>query len=863
MKPTYQPSAIEAAAQAYWEENQSFITKDKTDKPNYYCLSMFPYPSGRLHMGHVRNYTIGDVISRYKMMKGFNVMQPIGWDSFGMPAENAAIDNQVAPYAWTNKNIVYMRRQFKELGFGFDWSREFSTCDPEYYRWEQWFFLKLYEKGVIYRKNGIVNWDPVDQTVLANEQVINGRGWRSDALVERREIPMYYFKITDFADELLKDLDILEGGWPEQVRTMQANWIGKSEGMEVTFTYEGGQFNVFTTRPDTLMGVTYVAVAPEHPIATKAAETNPALKEFIQECQKTGTSEADFATQEAKGMNSGFFATHPITGEKVQIWVANYVLMAYGDGAVMAVPAHDERDFGFAHKYGLPIKPVIDCGAKDTSYTVWEEAYAAHGTLVDSGDFTGLNFEEAFEKIGAFLQERNLGKPRTQYRLRDWGISRQRYWGCPIPIINCECCGPVPVPEQDLPVVLPTDCIPDGSGNPLNKLDSFINVECPKCGKPAKRETDTMDTFVESSWYYARFASSDYDKGMIDSERAEAWLPVDQYIGGVEHAILHLLYSRFFHKLMRNEGLLGDPAKVSPEPFKALLTQGMVVAPTFYRHTSKGYQWFNVKDIETVEKDGETVYLYKGDGEPVVYDGIQKMGKSKNNGVDPEEIVNKYGADVSRLFMMFTSPPEQSLEWSSAGLEGAERFLKRVWNFAYDNQAVLKGDVLDVTAIEDKKAKEIRREIHGELKKALYDYDRFHFNTVVSANMIILNALNKLDDSADHNAVKQEGYKIMLRLLSPIVPHLIHTIWSSIYGDDILNYDLPEVDENALVADEIKYMVQVNGKLRGEIMVPAESAKEAIEKMALENENAQKFIDGKAIARVIVVPNRLVNIVVK
>lgn len=859
MKPTYQPSAIEAAAQAYWEENESFKTQDKTDKPNYYCLSMFPYPSGRLHMGHVRNYTIGDVITRYKMMSGYNVMQPIGWDSFGMPAENAAIDNRVSPYSWTQKNIVYMRQQFKELGFGFDWSREFSTCDPEYYRWEQWFFLQLYKKGIIYREKGIVNWDPVDQTVLANEQVIDGRGWRSDALVERREIPMYYFKITDYADELLEDLKHLEE-WPEQVRTMQANWIGKSEGMEVTFLHEEGKFNVFTTRPDTLMGVTYVAVAPEHPIAKKAAENNPKLAEFIKECQTTGTSEADFATQETKGMPSGAFATHPLTGEKLPIWVANYVLMAYGDGAVMAVPAHDERDFGFAKKYDLPIKEVIKTSAEDRSFTKWDDAYAEHGTLINSGQFDGLNFEEAFNAIEKALGEKGLGKKRTQFRLRDWGISRQRYWGCPIPIINCPSCGAVPVPEEDLPVVLPNDCIPDGTGNPLNKLDSFKNVDCPSCGGAAERETDTMDTFVESSWYYARFASADYDKGMIDPARAEEWLPVDQYIGGVEHAILHLLYSRFFHKLMRNEGLLGDPEKVGPEPFKALLTQGMVVSPSFYRHSSKGYEWFNIDELEVREKEGEKEYILKADGKPVTYYGIQKMGKSKNNGVDPEEIVSKYGADVSRLFMMFTSPPEQSLEWSASGLEGAERFLRRLWTFAYENQEILKDASLDATKVEAKEAKDTRREIHQELKKALFDYERFHFNTVISANMIMLNALSKLKDSQDEAAVKREGFSIMLRLLSPIVPHIVHTIWTKLFGDDILNHPLPEVDEKALIADEVKYMVQVNGKLRGEVIVPASATKEEIEAAAKANENAQKFIEGE-IRRIIVVPNRLVNIV--
>ncbi|MGL4674798.1 MAG: leucine--tRNA ligase, partial [Wohlfahrtiimonas sp.] len=608
MKPAYHHQDVEKTAQSYWETNKTFKVADHVEgKQNYYCLSMFPYPSGRLHMGHVRNYTIGDVMSRYMTMKGFNVLQPMGWDAFGMPAENAAIDNKVSPYQWTQKNMTYMKNQLKLLGFGFDWDREIATCEPDYYRWEQWFFTKLYEKGIIYRKNGIVNWDPIDQTVLANEQVIDGKGWRSGAEVERREIPMYYFRITDYADELLEDLDTLTD-WPLQVKIMQKNWIGKSQGMEISFPYEDGTVCVFTTRPDTLMGASYVAVAPEHAIAQKAAANNPELQAFIEECKKGGTNEADIATQEKKGMATGAFVTHPITGEQLPVWVANYVIITYGEGAVMAVPAHDERDFEFATKYSLPIKPVIENNAEDQSYTTWCDAYGEHGVLINSGEFTGLSSEEATQAIAKFLEAKDLGFIKTQYRLRDWGISRQRYWGCPIPIIHCECCGDVPVPEKDLPVVLPNDLIPDGSGNPLHKNEAFLNVDCPKCGKAARRETDTMDTFMDSSWYYARFASYDCNTAMLD-ERAEQWLPVDQYIGGIEHAILHLLYSRFFHKLMRDEGLLGDPAKASKEPFKALLTQGMVISPSFYRHASTGYTWYNLDDVTPVVKDGETTYI--------------------------------------------------------------------------------------------------------------------------------------------------------------------------------------------------------------------------------------------------------------
>ncbi len=860
MKQVYHHVEVEKSAQAHWEANQTFKVADHVEgKKNFYCLSMFPYPSGRLHMGHVRNYTIGDVMTRYLTMKGYNVLQPMGWDAFGMPAENAAIDNKVSPYQWTRQNIDYMKKQLNLLGFGFDWSREITTCEPDYYRWEQWFFTKLYEKGIIYRKNGIVNWDPIDQTVLANEQVIDGKGWRSGADVERREIPMYYFRITDYAEELLADLDTLTE-WPTQVKIMQQNWIGKSDGMEVGFPYEDGVMKVFTTRPDTLMGATYVAVAPEHAIAQKAAQNNPNLQAFIEECKKGGTNEADLATQEKKGMATGAFVTHPITQEKLPVWVANYVLINYGEGAVMAVPAHDERDFEFAKKYNLPIKPVIKTTAQDESYSNWCPEYGEHGTLIHSGEFDGLNFEEAKQAIAKVLSAQNLGEIKIQYRLRDWGISRQRYWGCPIPIIHCECCGDVPVPEKDLPVVLPNDCIPDGSGNPLNKLDSFINTTCPKCGKPAKRETDTMDTFMDSSWYYARFASFDCDTAMLD-KRAEAWLPVDQYIGGIEHAILHLLYSRFFHKLMRDEGLLGDIAKAPKEPFKALLTQGMVVSPSFYRHSSSGYEWFNLNEVTPVVKDGETTYILNRDQQPVVFGGIQKMSKSKNNGVDPEAIIKEYGADTARLFMMFSAPPEQSLEWNAAGVEGAQRFLKRIWNFAYEHKATLNKTIAQVPT--SKLVKNVRYIVHEELKKALFDYDRNQYNTVISACMKILNALGDLDSSEESIYARNEGFSIMLRLLNPIIPHITYVLWKEIYQHDISEVTLPEVDESVLVRDEVNYVVQVNGKLRGEFVISTSATKEEIEAAACADESVKKYTDGNTIVKIIVVPNKLVNIVVK
>ncbi|TLG88061.1 leucine--tRNA ligase, partial [Pseudomonas edaphica] len=735
MHEQYQPREIENAAQTFWDEQKSFEVSEQPGKETYYCLSMFPYPSGKLHMGHVRNYTIGDVISRYQRMLGKNVLQPMGWDAFGMPAENAAMKNNVAPAKWTYENIAYMKTQLRSLGLAVDWSREVTTCKPDYYRWEQWLFTRLFEKGVIYRKNGTVNWDPIDQTVLANEQVIDGRGWRSGAVIEKRQIPMYYFKITAYADELLSSLDDMPG-WPEQVKTMQRNWIGKSKGMEVQFPYnvdsigETGALKVFTTRPDTLMGATYVAVAAEHPLATQAAQNNPELSAFIAECKGGSVAEADVATQEKKGLPTGLFVEHPLTGEKLPVWVANYVLMHYGDGAVMAVPAHDERDFEFATKYSLPIKSVVRTSSGDTNPAPWQDAYGEHGTLINSGEFDGLDFQGAFDAIEVALIKKNLGASRTQFRLRDWGISRQRYWGCPIPIIHCETCGDVPVPEDQLPVVLPEDVVPDGAGSPLARMPEFYACTCPKCGAPAKRETDTMDTFVESSWYYARYASPHYEGGLVEKSAADHWLPVDQYIGGIEHAILHLLYARFFHKLMRDEGLVS-----SDEPFKNLLTQGMVIAETYYRREANGaYTWFNPADVE-LERDSKAKVIsatLKSDGLPVEIGGTEKMAKSKNNGVDPQSMIDQFGADTCRLFMMFASPPDMSAEWSDSGVEGSHRFLKRVWRLAHAHVSQGLPGKLDVASLSDEQ-KAIRRSTHLAIRQASQDVGQNHkFNTAIA-----------------------------------------------------------------------------------------------------------------------------------
>ncbi|WP_300656038.1 leucine--tRNA ligase [Pseudomonas sp.] len=866
MHEQYQPREIEAAAQSHWDSQKSFVVSEQPGKETFYCLSMFPYPSGKLHMGHVRNYTIGDVIARYQRMLGKNVLQPMGWDAFGMPAENAAMKNKVAPAKWTYENIQYMKTQLKSLGLAVDWSREVTTCKPDYYRWEQWLFTRLFEKGVIYRKNGTVNWDPVDQTVLANEQVIDGRGWRSGAVIEKREIPMYYFKITAYAEELLSSLDDLDG-WPEQVKTMQRNWIGKSRGMEVSFPYdvasigESGALKVFTTRPDTLMGATYVAVAAEHHLATLAAQNNAQLQAFIHECKSGSVAEADIATQEKKGLPTGLFVEHPLTGEKLPVWVANYVLIHYGDGAVMAVPAHDERDFEFAHKYDLPIKPVIRTSAGDETPAPWQDAYGEHGSLINSGVFDDLDFPGAFDAIEVALQKKTLGQSRTQFRLRDWGISRQRYWGCPIPIIHCDACGDVPVPEDQLPVVLPEDVVPDGAGSPLARMPEFYSCTCPKCGAAAKRETDTMDTFVESSWYYARYASPHYTGGMVDPAAANHWLPVDQYIGGIEHAILHLLYARFFHKLMRDEGLVS-----SNEPFKNLLTQGMVVAETYYRTLDNGGKdWFNPTDVELV-RDAKAKVIsakLKADGLPVEIGGTEKMSKSKNNGVDPQSMIDAFGADTCRLFMMFASPPDMSCEWSDSGVEGANRFLRRVWRLAQNHVSQSLPGALDKTVLSDSQ-KEVRRAIHLAIKQASTDVGQFHkFNTAIAQVMTLMNVLEKAaQETAQDRALLQEGLESVALLLAPITPHISHQLWLELgHQGAIIDAQWPAVDESALVQDSLQLVIQVNGKLRGHIEMPASATREEVEAAARANENVVRFTEGLSIRKVIVVPGKLVNIV--
>ena len=866
MHEQYQPREIEAAAQSSWDAQKSFVVSEQPGKDTFYCLSMFPYPSGKLHMGHVRNYTIGDVIARYQRMQGKNVLQPMGWDAFGMPAENAAMKNKVAPAKWTYENIDYMRNQLKSLGLAVDWTREVTTCKPDYYRWEQWLFTRLYQKGVIYRKNGTVNWDPVDQTVLANEQVIDGRGWRSGALIEKREIPMYYFKITAYADELLESLDELDG-WPEQVKTMQRNWIGKSRGMEISFPYDvasigsEGVMKVFTTRPDTLMGATYVAVAAEHPLATLAATDNSELQAFIDECKRGGVAEADIATQEKKGLATSLRVQHPLTGELLPVWVANYVLMNYGEGAVMAVPAHDERDFAFATKYDLPIKPVVRTSAGDETPAPWQDAYGEHGELINSGAFDGLDFDGAFDAMEVALQKKGLGQARTQFRLRDWGISRQRYWGCPIPIIHCDSCGDVPVPEDQLPVVLPEDVVPDGAGSPLARMPEFYECSCPKCGAPAKRETDTMDTFVESSWYFARYASPHYDQGMVDPAAANHWLPVDQYIGGIEHAILHLLYARFFHKLMRDEGLVS-----SNEPFKNLLTQGMVVAETYYRTLENGGKdWFNPADV-IVERDAKAKVIgakLASDDLPVEIGGTEKMSKSKNNGVDPQAMINAYGADTCRLFMMFASPPDMSLEWSDSGVEGANRFLRRVWRLAHAHVGHGPASQLDTTNLNDEQ-KAVRRAIHLAIKQASVDVGQHHkFNTAIAQVMTLMNVLEKAATETEQDrALLQEGLETVALLLAPITPHICHELWQQLgKSGAIIDAQWPKVDESALVQDSLTLVVQVNGKLRGQIEVPASASREDIEASARANENVVRFTEGLTIRKVIVVPGKLVNIV--
>jgi leucyl-tRNA synthetase len=827
MQQQYPFKQIEQEAQQDWAANNTFVASEDSTKPKYYCLSMFPYPSGRLHMGHVRNYTIGDVLSRFHKMKGYNVMQPMGWDAFGLPAENAAIANKTAPAAWTYSNIEHMKAQLKQLGLGIDWNREISTCKPEYYKWEQWLFTELFKKGLIYKKTATVNWDPVDGTVLANEQVIDGRGWRSGVLVEKRDIPQYFMKITAYAEELLNDLDMLEG-WPEQVKTMQRNWIGKSYGCEVEFPIIGQNSNlkVYTTRPDTLMGATYVAVAAEHALATLAAQNNPTLAEFIAECKRGSVAEADVATAEKKGMSTGLFVTHPLNGEQLPVWVANYVLASYGEGAVMAVPAHDERDFEFANKYKLSIKSVIKLTENDSLPMI------EHGILFDSGDFNGLNFDEASQKISEALSVKKLGKRRTQFRLRDWGVSRQRYWGCPIPIIHCASCGEVPVPAEQLPVVLPENVTMDGVGSPIKKNPSFFETTCPSCGGKATRETDTLDTFFESSWYFARYASHDCKTAMVD-ERANYWLPVDQYVGGIEHAILHLLYARFFNKLMRDVGLIKND-----EPFTNLLTQGMVL------------------------KDGS------------------KMSKSKGNTVDPQALIDTYGADTARLFMMFAAPPDQSLEWADSGVEGASRFLKRLWKATYDHVSLGHIEAYKTGNLTTE-LKNLRLQLHQTIEKVGDDYGRRHsFNTAISSVMELMNSLAKIEATdALTRSVRQEVLQNVALLLSPIVPHICQALWaelctnidaskndgsaSHILSDHILDAQWPMPDETALVQDSIEYVVQVNGKLRGNLSVPREMEKSAIEQLAISQDFVTKFlVDGTSVRKIVVVPNKLVNVVI-
>jgi leucyl-tRNA synthetase len=819
MSTPYDPHQVEREAQALWEENGCFQATEDKDREKFYCLAMFPYPSGRLHMGHVRCYTLGDVINRYRRLKGFNVMQPMGWDAFGLPAENAAIKNGIPPAVWTKDNIDYMRGQMQSLGFGMDWSREFATCDPSYYHWEQWFFTKLYEKGLVYRKSSVVNWDPVDQTVLANEQVEDGRGWRSGALVERREMPQWFLKITDYAEELLEELDNLPG-WPESVKTMQRNWIGRSEGVEIDFPVADSDeaLTVYTTRPDTLLGATYVAVAAAHPLAAQAAEKDETVAAFIEKCTQSTTAEADLATMEKEGVATALEVEHPLTGERLPVWVANFVLMEYGSGAVMAVPGHDQRDWEFASKYGIPIVQVIepaddaDPGECDLSMA----AYVPYGRLVNSGEFDGLSSAEAFEAIADALAAKGRGRRQTNYRLRDWGVSRQRYWGCPIPMIHCPDCGIVPVPDEDLPVVLPTDVEFEGVRSPLTTMESFYKTRCPGCGADARRETDTFDTFMESSWYYARFASPDANRPMVD-ERANYWTPVDHYVGGIEHAILHLLYARFYHKLMRDAGLLD-----SDEPFTRLLMLGMVL------------------------KDGK------------------KMSKSAGDAGDPQHLLNTYGADAVRTAMMFAAPPDQSFEWSEAGVEGQGKFCRRLWTLVHEHLEGGAAPALDTNALNDQ-ARELRRKAHETLGKADDDYGRrLQFNTVVSAVHELVNAISRTDISSDQDrAVVHEALKIALLVLSPIAPHVTQALWQAL-GEEtpLVETRWPQVDESALVQERLELVVQVNGKLRGHIEVDADVDQETAQAAALANENVLRFVEDKTIRKVILVPGKLLNIVV-
>ncbi|MEO7399986.1 MAG: leucine--tRNA ligase [Polaromonas sp.] len=919
MQDKYNHLDVERNAQTQWHDADAYRVSEDAGRQKYYACSMLPYPSGKLHMGHVRNYTINDMLARYLRMKGYNVLMPMGWDAFGLPAENAALKNGVPPAKWTYDNIAYMKKQMQAMGLAIDWSREIATCDPTYYKWNQWLFLKMLEKGIAYRKTQVVNWDPVDQTVLANEQVIDGKGWRTGATVEKREIPGYYLKITDYADELLDSVRHKLPGWPERVKLMQENWIGKSEGVRFAFTHDiqnaagaligDGRMYVFTTRADTIMGVTFCAVAPEHPLAVHAAAASPQLAAFIAECKAGGTTEAELATQEKKGQRTGLFVTHPLTGDKVEVWVGNYVLMSYGDGAVMGVPAHDERDFEFAKKYGLPIKQVTDVKGQAYSLEAWADWYGdkLHGMAINSGKYDGLSFKDCIDAVAADLSAQGLGEKKTTWRLRDWGVSRQRYWGTPIPIIHCDEHGAVPVPEKDLPVVLPQDCVPDGSGNPLHKHEGFhAGVVCPVCGKAARRETDTMDTFVDSSWYFMRYCDPKNSEKMV-AGGADYWMPMDQYIGGIEHAILHLLYARFWTKVMRDMGLVK-----ADEPFTRLLTQGMVLNHIYSRKGENGgKEYFWPHDVEhviddsgkvvgarlvnAVESGGVTLPV----GTAITYEGVGTMSKSKNNGVDPQDLIEKYGADTARLYTMFTSPPEATLEWNAAGVEGSYRFLRRVWNFGVKLNAMNSGATDDrkywTTATFDKETRALRLEVHTLLKQVDYDYQRMQYNTVVSGGMKLLNALEdgaptlpashgslppegaelarggpSLRSSGDADPgllfALREGFGILLRCLYPATPHLAHALWSDLgyteqYGD-LLDAPWPEVDAGALQQDEIELVLQINGKLRGAVTVPAGADKAAIEAAALATDVFIRQAGGAPAKKVIVVPGRLVNIVV-
>jgi len=886
MQDKYTHHEVESAAQADWTARDVYRVTEDTSRPKFYACSMLPYPSGKLHMGHVRNYTINDMLARQLRMRGYNVLMPMGWDAFGLPAENAAMKNGVPPAQWTYDNIAYMKKQMQAMGLAIDWSREIATCSPEYYRWNQWLFLKMLEKGIAYRKTQVVNWDPVDQTVLANEQVIDGKGWRTGAVVEKREIPGYYLKITDYAEELLDHVQTQLPGWPERVRLMQENWIGKSQGVRFAFPHDirgadgaligDGKMYVFTTRADTIMGVTFCAVAPEHPLAAHAAALDPSVADFIAECKTGGTTEAELATQEKKGKRTGLFVTHPFIEDPIEVWVGNYVLMGYGDGAVMGVPAHDERDFAFALKYGIPIRQVVHVDGEHYDYHHWHDWYGdkKNGVTVNSDTFSGMPYEEAVDAVAHALQERGLGDKKTTWRLRDWGVSRQRYWGTPIPIIHCAEHGAVPVPEKDLPVVLPQDCIPDGSGNPLARHEGFhAGVVCPVCGKAARRETDTMDTFVDSSWYFMRYCDPKNDRAMV-GEGAQYWMPMDQYIGGIEHAILHLLYARFWTKVMRDLGLV----KID-EPFTKLLTQGMVLNHIYSRKTAKGgIEYFWPHEVEDIHDAGGKVIgaTLRSDGSAVDYGGVGTMSKSKNNGVDPQELIGRYGADTARLYTMFTAPPEATLEWNDAAVEGSYRFLRRVWNYgvklaALDRDAA-NASILGVERLQQvtfgAAAKALRLEVHTVLRQIDYDYQRMQYNTVVSGAMKLLNALESFRaegvEGAEVAAV--EGFGILLRVLYPATPHIADQLWKELgYATelgDLLDTPWPKVDEAALVQDEIELMLQVNGKLRGSLKVPAGADKAAIEAAALASDDFVKFAAGASPKKVIVVPGRLVNVVI-